>query len=133
MDVGIKTMMKISLLVREFTCGEFRVGHILGEAQECLAEVIRADWIAAREEFWDTAMCVQAWLYCRFSRDFEMVLPRSHIKKYARRNRVWRRIFAEHGLQFSPRYLFAGSNYTKQHKVDSAIQAARKEQAVSQR
>jgi hypothetical protein len=90
-----------------------------------IMELVEArTYVDVREEFWDVMLALQLWVFA-FGFDFQIILTARHHWKYERRRARWIIIFNENGLEFSPRYLVAGSNWRKRDKVEKALNLAR--------
>lgn len=123
--------MRISEYIKEHTAGKritFR--NVISEINEFLAEIIKLNKDATREEFEDIFHFLQLWLYWRFGVDGEIwKITKNSVKKFMDRKRVWNRIYIYVGL---PENIsgYAG-NYKKIEKVMSHLQkfGIRKEKA----
>jgi hypothetical protein len=111
-----------------FVSSSYRLSDVASELKELLEEVAACNLDAAHEELGDFLLAAQLWVATVTGWDWRMVLPARTWVKYEDRVLVWRRIFAEHGLEFSPNYLVNGGNYNKKHKVEAALALARKKQ-----
>jgi hypothetical protein len=118
-------MMTCREFIDAYCAGGFTFADVRGEVRELAEEVRRGSWAGMSEEFWDVAHVLQLWAYTRTGLDLPLVMPPSHYMKYIVRDETWRRIFSANGLVFSPRFLRAGSNHRKPHKVAAALAAAR--------
>ncbi len=120
--------MRASFFCSRYTSGRYSLSDLCSEARELWDELVIGNPIAAREEFFDCLVLAQGLIHQRTGLDFTMMIPLSHVTKYERRTRVWRALFTQNGLAFSPKYLVGGSNFRKPHKVQQALDLARRDQ-----
>jgi hypothetical protein len=118
--------VKITIFHSLYCAGGYRLAHIFDECRELVEEVIKRDPQGIREEFWDVLMHAQLYAHEHTGWDWKILLPMSHLVKFARRRRTWQKIFSAEGLTFEARFLKNGSNFKKAHKVAAALELARK-------
>lgn len=104
--------------------------QVWGEVVELMQALVAGDVEEIREEVSDVCCFGHYWLWLKVGG----LMPAwpafgadRAAEKFLARFEVWREIFANEGLEFHPRYLVAGGNYRKPHKVVAALSAARLE------
>ena len=114
--------MKISQYIKEYTSGE-SVGfkYVVGEVQELIAEVVKANKDGIKEEFGDVFHFLQLWLYWRYAVDGEVWrVTKSSVKKFMDRKAVWNKIYVAVGL--SENISGYVGNYKRLEKVISHLE-----------
>lgn len=80
------------------------------------------------EEANDVLFVFQVWLHQRIKVNWLMVWSGPAIAKMSHRVKMWEDIFDDNNLVFDLKYLKNGSNYLRPHKVQLALDLAKKEQ-----
>lgn len=115
------------------TTGHYPWRDVISEAEEFVEALEQGDWEGVWEEWSDLCFTFFVKLYQITSVPFPILFGRPCYEKGIKRHQVWREIFTQHNLLFSPRYLRGGSNYLKKAKVEAALKMAMEEQKVQLR
>ncbi len=123
-----KVSQVYGLLVSESAC-EFR--FLRAEFAELLEALQKCDWEEAVEEWHDVAAFAQIYVYATvLNKRLDWKVPtwagRPSFQKFAKRIRIWRRIFRSHDMKFDIKFLRNGGNYKKPSKIQAALQEGRK-------
>lgn len=119
--------MRSTLFFQRYSSGKYTWRDVYGEVLELVEALLKGDVQEAREEFWDVALAAQGLAHTH-GWSFTMIMPMGHLVKFARRRKVWERIFRKEGLLFDTKYWVAGSNHKKPAKVTAALSMARADQ-----
>lgn len=110
---------------REISSWEMSIEDIFSEANELVnANSVNNLW----EEWSDLCFVYGMWANQRLGLRLPIPFGRPCWEKGIARQKIWREIFTQHNLTFSPRYLRGGSNYKKPEKVFRALAEARADQ-----
>jgi hypothetical protein len=105
--------------------GHFKFSSVLGEIKELVQARSLAEF---KDEFGDVLYFSYCWLYCNLGINLPMIGAMGSVEKFTERLLWWEEIFRINKLEFDPKYLINGSNYTKFYKVILALDLARDEQ-----
>lgn len=122
---------------RRFWWGSEALFAVLGEARiskeapllewrELRHEIKARNWGEARKEWNDVCGVTALWLACYAQLDVPIfpMFGKSAVDRWVERNEVWKIIFKSQNVKFDRKYLHLGSNYGRQHKVETALNNA---------
>lgn len=114
----------ISLTAEILGGRRYPIGYPVGELAELAEALWQCDSSAIAEESQDAAYACQMYVWQRLGVNAPVVCSGFAIRKFRKRNAVWKALFAEKEIEFHLDYLSGGSNFAKPAKIVAAFAAA---------